>query len=206
MHEATITPMAMAWFARFPYRRCSRGPNAVFSAAPNRGKSGMSQSHEMWIAWATASPAAGRWTVASCAACAAAACPACSACCASAARSGKLISSLAQEVGLFHVDGAEGLVDGEHDRESHCGFRGREDDHEDAEDLPREPRRPFDEMIEGDEVHVGCVQDQLDAHQDPDGVPARDDGDHAEREEHRADDEEVGQPDRHHLRSEERRV
>src|SRR5207253_7390078 len=69
---------------------------------------------------------------------------------------------------------------------------------EDGKDLAGEPSRPLDEVVEGDEVHVGGIQDQLHAHEDADGVPPRDDGDHPEREEGRADDEEVGQSDGAH--------
>src|SRR3989440_5344623 len=158
-HEATITPMAMAWLARFPKRFCKEGPKAVFRAVPSSGKNGISHSHETGNACAT---------------------------------SGKVMSSLAQQIGLFHVDGAEGLVDGEHDGEAHRGLRGRQHDDEDAEDLAGEAARPFDEMIEGDEVHVRGVQDQLHAHQDADGVAPRDHRDHSQGEEDCADDEEVG--------------
>src|SRR5438270_8074992 len=155
----------------------------------------MSHSQERCTACATASPvrAAAAWLPAQ--PWAAAACPACSA---SAARSGKVMSSLAQEVGLFHVDGAEGLVDGQHDREAHRRLRRGQDDHEDAEDLAGEMAGPFHEMVEGDEVHVRGVQDQLHAHQDADGVAPGDDGDHSQGEEDRADDEEVRQTDAGH--------
>src|SRR6267143_7055338 len=192
-HESTITPMAMPWLARLPYRFCKKGPKAVFKAAPSSGKNGISHSQERWTACATASPAPACAPAA--AACAVAACPACSA---SAARSGKVMSSLAQEVGLFHVDGAEGLVDGQHDGEPHRGLRRRQHDHEDAEDLTGQLSRPLDEMVEGNEVHVGGVQDQLHAHQDADGVAPGDDGDHSQGEEDRADDEEVGKTDGAH--------
>src|SRR6266704_304769 len=140
MHEATITPMAMAWLARLPYRFCSQGPNAVLSAAPSSGNSGISHSQGTWIACAMDSPAG-------------------SACWARAARSGKLMSSLAQEVGLFDVDGAEGLVDGQHDGEPHRRLGRRQHDHEDAEDLAGQLPRPLHEVVEGDEVHVGGVED-----------------------------------------------
>src|SRR2546430_8716550 len=170
MHEATITPTAMAWLTRLPYRFCSRAPKAVLSAAPRRGKNGISHSQEIWIACATAS---------------------------------EFMSSLAQEVGLFHVDGAEGLVDGEHDGEAHRRLgRGQHDD-EDAEDLPGELRGALDEVVEGDEVHVRGVQDQLHAHQDADRVPPGDHGHHAEREQDGADDEEMGQADGGHVDSSE---
>src|SRR5262245_17315403 len=156
MQEATMTPTAMAWLARFPYRFCRRAPKAVLRAAPRSGKNGISQSQEISIACATAS---------------------------------ELMSSLAQEVGLFHVDGVEGLVDGEHDGEAHRRLGRGQHDHEDAEDLAGELSRPLDEVVEGDEVHVRSVEDQLDAHQDADRVPPGDHGDHAEREEDGADDE-----------------
>src|SRR5437870_3061329 len=42
------------------------------------------------------------------------------------ATSGKFMSSLAQEVGLFHVDGVERLVDGQHDGEPHRRLRRRQ--------------------------------------------------------------------------------
>src|SRR5712691_3972322 len=181
MHEATITPMAIPWLARLPYRFCSQGPNAVLSAVPSSGNSGISHSQGTWIACATASPAG-------------------SACWASAARSGKFMSSLAQEVGLFHVDGVEGLVDGQHDGEPHRRLGRRQHDHEDAEDLPGQLPRPLHEVVEGDEVHVGGVEDQLHPHQDADRVAPRDHRDHAEREEDRADDEDMGQADAGHRR------
>src|SRR5713101_2623335 len=114
------------------------------------------------------------------------------------ATASELMSSLAQEVGLFHVDGVERLVDGEHDGEPHRRLGRRQHDHEDAEDLPGQLRRPLDEVVEGDEVHVRGVQDQLHAHQDADRVPPGDHRDHAEREEDGAHDEEMGQPDGGH--------
>src|SRR5712671_2107206 len=111
------------------------------------------------------------------------------------ATASELMSSLAQEVGLFHVDGVEGLVDGQHDGEPHRRLGRRQHDHEDAEDLPGQLPRPLHEVVEGDEVHVGGVEDQLHPHQDADRVAPRDHRDHAEREEDRADDEEMGQAD-----------
>src|SRR5581483_8206414 len=55
----------------------------------------------------------------------------------------------------------------------------------------------------GDEVHVGGVEDQLDAHQDADRVPPGDDRHHPEREQGAADDEEMGKADgRHRWRTE----
>src|SRR5439155_4813234 len=73
-------------------------------------------------------------------------------------------------------------------------FRRRQHDHEDGEHLPRDLAGPFHVVVEGDEVHVGGVEDQLDAHQDADGVAARDHGHHPQGEQGGADDEEVRQP------------
>src|SRR6266478_6641696 len=66
---------------------------------------------------------------------------------------------LAEQVGLPHVDGAEGLVDGEHD---------------------------------------GGVEDQLDAHEDPDRIAPGDHRHHAEREQRGSNDQEVRQADARH--------
>ena len=57
-----------------------------------------------------------------------------------------------------------------------------------------------DVVVEGDEVHVRAVQDELDAHQDADRVAAGGDRDEPEREEQRADDEEVRERDHEGLR------
>src|SRR5205823_6843899 len=192
MQERTIAPTATVWAARFPYRFCSRGPKAVLMAEPRSGKNGISQSQDTCAAWAISVP----WRSAT----AAAASPACSAWARIAERrSGRVVMrSLAEEVRLLDVDGAEGLVDGEHDGEPDRRLGRRQHDHEDGEDLAGEPARSFDEMVEGDEVHVGGVQDELDAHEDADRVPPGDDGDHTEGEERRADGEEVGQADAAH--------
>src|SRR3954469_5460103 len=189
--DSTIAPIATKWTARFPYVFCRRGPNAVLMADPSSGKKGMSHSQDTCAAWAISVP----WRSAT----AAAASPACSAWARIAARSGRVVMrSFAEEVRLLRVDGAEGLVDGEEDGEPGGRLCRRQHDHEDGEDLPGEPPRSFDEMVEGDEVHVGGIQDELDAHEDADRVPAGDDRDHPEGEERRADDEEVGQADAAH--------
>src|SRR4051812_12361966 len=191
MQERTIAEMATKWTARFPYAFCRCGPKAVLMAEPRSGKKGMSHSQETCAAWAISVP----WRSTT----AAAASPACSAWATSAERSvRRFMRSLAEEVRLLDVDGAEGLVDGEDDGEPDGGLGRREHDHEDGEDLAGEPSRAFDVVIEGDEIHVGGVQDQFHAHEDADGIPAGDDGDHPEGEERRADDEEVGQADAAH--------
>src|SRR3989441_6577701 len=105
---------------------------------------------------------------------------------------------LAEQVGFLHVDGAEGLVDGEHDGEPDGRLGRGQHDHEDREHLPGDLSGALHVMIEGDEVHVGGVEDQLDAHQDPHRVAPGDHRHHAEREQRRADDEEMGQADARH--------
>src|SRR4051812_8452337 len=160
-------------------------------ADPTSGKNGMSHSQETWEACAISVPC--------CSATAAAASPACSAWARIALSTGRMVMrSLAEEVRLLDIDGPEGLVDGEDDGEPDGGLGRRQHDHEDREHLPGELPRPFDEMVEGDEVHVGRVEDELDPHEDADRVPAGDYGDHAEREERRADEEVMGKPDGGH--------
>src|SRR6266436_3458067 len=105
---------------------------------------------------------------------------------------------LAEQVGFLHVDGAEGLVDGEHDGERDGRLGRSQHDHEDREHLPGDLSRALHVMIQGDEVHVGGVEDQLDAHEDPHRVAPGDHRHHAEREQHRADDQEMGQADARH--------
>src|SRR3954447_1002019 len=189
--ESTIAVMATRWGALFPYVFCSRGPNAVLMADPTSGKNGMSHSQETWEAWAISVPC--------CSATAAAASPACSAWARIALSTGRMVMrSLAEEVRLLDVDGPEGLVDGENDGEPDGGLGRRQHDHEDREHLPGELPRPFDEMVEGDEVHVRGIEDQLDAHEDADGVAPGDDRDHPEREERGADGQVVREPDGGH--------
>ena len=57
------------------------------------------------------------------------------------------------------------------------------------------PSPPLTRAVEGDEVDVGAVEDELDAHQHAHRVAAGDHRDEAEREEQRADDEEVLESD-----------
>src|SRR6185295_16473391 len=89
--------------------------------------------------------------------------------------------SLAEAVRGLDVDRLEALVDAEHDRQADRRLGGGEHDDEDREDLSVVP--PAAVTGEGHVVHVGGVQDELDAHQDPDRVPARHDGEQAEGEE-----------------------
>src|SRR6266446_4948761 len=98
---------------------------------------------------------------------------------------------LAEQVGLPHVDGAEGLVDGEHDGEPDGRLGRGQHDHEDREHLPGDLSWALHVMIEGDEVHVGGVEDQLDAHEDPDRIAPGDHRHHAEREQRGSNDQEV---------------
>src|SRR5438067_9178076 len=119
MQERTIAPTATRWTARFPYAFCNRGPKAVLMAEPRSGKNGISHSHETCAARAISVP----WRSAT----AAAASPACSAWARIAERRGRIVMhSLAEEVRLLRVDGAEGLVDGEHDGEPDGRLRRRQ--------------------------------------------------------------------------------
>src|SRR4051794_33506642 len=86
--ESSIAPTAMVWTNALPYRFCSRVPRKALSADPSSGNAGIIQSHPTWIAFAIASL--------------------CS----------MAVWLLAQQVGFLHVDGAEGLVDGEDDGEA----------------------------------------------------------------------------------------
>src|SRR3989441_11503203 len=86
---------------------------------------------------------------------------------------------LAEQVGLPHVDGAEGLVDGEHDGEPDGRLGRGQHDHEDREHLPGDLSWALHVMIEGDEVHVGGVVYQFDVYEDPDRVAPGDHRHHA---------------------------
>src|SRR5207245_7939892 len=105
---------------------------------------------------------------------------------------------LAEQVGFLHVDGAEGLVDGEHDGEPDGRLGRGQHDHEDREHLSGDLSGALHVMIEGDEVHVGGIEDQLDTHEDPDRVAPGDHRHHPEGEQRRADDEEMGEADARH--------
>src|SRR5262245_21004059 len=89
-------------------------------------------------------------------------------------------NSSAQAVGGVHVDGLEGLVDAEDDGEADGGLGSGEHDDEDREYLPVVPRPAV--AAEGDVVDVGRVEDELDPHQDPEGIAASDDAEQAQAE------------------------
>src|SRR5437868_15234767 len=108
---------------------------------------------------------------------------------------------LAEQVGFLHVDGAEGLVDGEHDGEPDGRLGRGQHDHEDREHLSGDLSRALHVMIEGDEVHVGGIEDQLDAHEDPDRVAPGDHSHHPERAQRRADAAEPAQAEARHSRT-----
>src|SRR3954464_11126497 len=128
-------------------------------ADPTSGKNGMSHSQETWEAWAISVPC--------CSATAAAASPACSAWARFALSTGRMVMrSLAEEVRLLDVDGPEGLAGGQNDGEPDGGLGRRQHDHEGREHLPRELPRPFDVMVEGDEVHVRSAGAELESHGD----------------------------------------
>src|SRR5664280_1098901 len=74
------------------------------------------------------------------------------------------------------------------DAEADGGFRGRDRDHEHGEHLSGEVPELAGER---DEVEVGGVEDQLDAHQDGDEVPPHRHADDAEREQREREHEDV---------------
>src|SRR6266478_5920916 len=164
--ERTIAATAMAWLARLPSVRCSRTPRKALIADPRRGEAGINQSQPTSMAFAMAS-----------------------------LFSILCVGLFAQQVGFLDVDGVEGLVDGQHDGEADGCLGRRQHDHEDGEDLAGDLPRPFHEVVEGDEVHVGGVEDQLDAHQDPHRVPPGDHRHHPQREQGGAHDEEMREAD-----------
>src|SRR5207244_8748459 len=75
-------------------------------------------------------------------------------------------------------------------------FGGGEHDDEDGEQLA--VVTPAAVAREGHIVDVGRVEDELDAHEDADGVPACDDAEETEREEDRGEDHEVRERDLAH--------
>src|SRR5262249_8903852 len=98
-------------------------------------------------------------------------------------------------VDVVDRDGAAVAEIDDEDGEADRRLARRHGQHEHREDLA-------DEIAEigreGDEVDVHREQEQLDRHQDDDDVLAIDDHpQHAEREEDRADDEIMAEPDRH---------
>src|SRR3990172_4555132 len=94
---------------------------------------------------------------------------------------------------LHHVEGVDvqGVavaVESDHDRETHRRLRRRHHDDKEDQHLAVEcPRRPG----EGDEGEVHAVQHELHAHQHRDHVPAEEDAERPEGEEHEAQDERV---------------
>src|SRR6202020_593351 len=100
---------------------------------------------------------------------------------------GGLVTELGELVDLDPAVRAKDLED-DRDRDR-CLARGEGDD-EDGEDLAGRLRLS-DEVIEGDEVERGGVEDQLHSEEHPDRVPAGDDGEESQPEEDGADDEVV---------------
>src|SRR5687768_860849 len=90
---------------------------------------------------------------------------------------------------IIDVDRAQVPEERHQDREPDGRLGGGHGEDEEDEHLPREV---VQEMGEGDEVHVHRQQHQLDRHQQHDQVLAvHEDADHADREEQRAEDQEM---------------
>src|SRR3569832_1589501 len=83
------------------------------------------------------------------------------------------------------------------DRQPDRRFGGRDGEDEEHEDLAV---HVAEVVREGDEVHVDGQQHQLDRHQQDDQVaPVHEDADHRQREQHRAERQEVSEGERHAL-------
>src|SRR5579862_9332289 len=101
----------------------------------------------------------------------------------------------AQRLCCLHVDGLEGLIDAQHDGQADGGFGRRQHDHKDGEHLAVVAAGAV--ARERQVVDVRRVQDQLDAHQNADGIAPRQHAVQPEHEDDQADDQVVGQPDAH---------
>lgn len=86
-------------------------------------------------------------------------------------RSSFIVPLAFQQVDVFQVDRVARAVDRDDQSQADCGLRGRDRQHEDGEDLARHLLR-HDVAVEGHQVDIDCVEQQLDAHQHGDGVAA----------------------------------
>src|SRR5215212_9642 len=99
-----------------------------------------------------------------------------------------------QQINLVNEDRLAVAVERDDEAEADGGFGGGDDDYEDREDLPRDRVQVagiLQVSREGYEVQVRRVQNQLDGHEDDDDVTPRQHPGHANREEERADDQEL---------------
>src|SRR5262245_51277984 len=94
-----------------------------------------------------------------------------------------------QVLGAFDIDRREVVVEVEEDGQGDGGFGGGQDNHEYGKHLAGEGSGIGieGETIERDEVDVGGVEDQLNTHQDTDGVALDEDGEDAADEKDRAE-------------------
>src|SRR5512137_699452 len=99
--------------------------------------------------------------------------------------------SLSHQVRGADVDGLEGVEDAQDDGQSHRGLGRGQDHHEEREGLAG--HAADHEAVEGDEVHVGGVEHELDAHQDGHRVAPGEHREEPAREEQRGDGQEVGE-------------
>jgi D-arabinose 5-phosphate isomerase GutQ len=104
-------------------------------------------------------------------------------------------SSSLQRVQVFDVDRAQVAEQHHQDRQADRRLRGGDRQDEEDEHLARDVAQ---EMREGDEIHVHREQHQLDRHQQDDHVLAvEEDADHGDREQQRAEHQEMGERQRH---------
>ena len=92
---------------------------------------------------------------------------------------------------LVHVHRVELLIDVEHDRKRHGSLARGKDDDKDRRHLTVQIQRAV--VAEGDKIDVRRIKDELDTHQHHNGIPSRQHGVDAKREENGADKEEVNQ-------------
>ena len=90
---------------------------------------------------------------------------------------------------MLAVDGPNHLVDGQYDSQPHRGLGGSQHDDEKGEDLPRHAARHV--AVEGHQIDIGGVENQLDAHEHGHGVAAGDHGQQAKTEKQGANDQKM---------------
>src|SRR5208282_1099919 len=98
-----------------------------------------------------------------------------------------------ERFGRIDIDGLEVLVDGQDYGEADYRLGSRQHDHENREDLPVVLAAAVES--ERQVIDIGRVENQLDAHEDADGVAARQHAQHPERKNDEAQDQKMVEPD-----------
>src|SRR2546426_8379292 len=104
------------------------------------------------------------------------------------------VPSPLHQVHFVHVDRLPVPEKGDDDGQPHSHLGSGDGDVEHAPDLPCQVL-PF--AGEGDEIDVGCIQDQFDGHQDDDHVAADQDPHNSDGQKHQAENHEVALRDDH---------